>query len=142
MYSENFFFNRSKFRHPDPPYLNHINNKALSDVYFDNARAVGIDFDKYGVKPGQTVPSGSTDMGNVSHVVPSIHPTFYIGTDVASHTRAFALAAGMFLSQYLFIGGNSVTLLGRNSEMTPARCHHAFSKLCVETDRGAANDLC
>lgn len=76
------------------PYLNHINNKVLSDLYFDNARAVGIDFDKYGVKPGQTVPAGSTDMGNVSHVVPSIHPTFYIGTDVASHTRAFALAAG------------------------------------------------
>lgn len=40
------------------------------------------------------MPAGSTDMGNVSHVVPSIHPTFYIGTDVASHTRAFALAAG------------------------------------------------
>jgi metal-dependent amidase/aminoacylase/carboxypeptidase family protein len=34
---------------------------------------------------------GSIDMGNVSQVVPSIHPWVGIGnTDMALHTRAFA----------------------------------------------------
>lgn len=41
-----------------------------------------------------TQQGGSTDMGNVSHVVPSIHPKFFIGTDAALHTREFAAAAG------------------------------------------------
>ena len=34
--------------------------------------------------------AGSTDMGNVSHVVPSIHPMFKIGTGEVYHTRDFA----------------------------------------------------
>ena len=69
----------------------------MSDLYFNNAKTVGVDFDAHGLQPGQPVPSGSTDMGNVSHVVPSIHPRFYIGTNVASHTREFAEAACMCL---------------------------------------------
>ena len=35
----------------------------------------------------------STDMGNVSYVVPSIHPTFDIGTSADIHSRDFATAA-------------------------------------------------
>lgn len=34
--------------------------------------------------------AGSTDMGNVSHTVPSIHPMFKIGTGEVYHTRDFA----------------------------------------------------
>jgi len=38
---------------------------------------------------------GSTDMGNVSQVVPGIHPFVRIaGTEVVAHTRDFAAAAG------------------------------------------------
>jgi hypothetical protein len=32
------------------------------------------------------IPSGSTDMGNVSYVVPSIHPKFRIPTTAVNHT--------------------------------------------------------
>lgn len=40
------------------------------------------------------VPGGSTDMGNVSRYVPSIHPTMSIlGSDAALHTLDFAEAA-------------------------------------------------
>uniref|UniRef100_T1J257 Peptidase M20 domain-containing protein 2 n=1 Tax=Strigamia maritima TaxID=126957 RepID=T1J257_STRMM len=37
---------------------------------------------------------GSTDMGNVSQVVPSIHPIYSIKTTAANHTKEFADAAG------------------------------------------------
>ncbi|ROR65855.1 amidohydrolase [Agrococcus jenensis] len=37
---------------------------------------------------------GSTDMGNVSHVVPSIHPMLTLVPDCSPHTREFAEAAG------------------------------------------------
>lgn len=41
------------------------------------------------------VPGGSTDMGNVSRYVPSIHPTVSIlGSDAALHTLDFTQAAG------------------------------------------------
>ena len=79
----------------------------MSDLYINNAKSVGVDFDKHGLKPGQPAPSGSTDMGNVSHEVPSIHVRFYMGTTVPSHTREFAEAAGMTieftLSAFLII---------------------------------------
>ena len=39
---------------------------------------------------GTVVESGSTDMGNVSYVVPSIHPMYFIGSgEVNYHTREF-----------------------------------------------------
>ncbi|WP_192498604.1 M20 family metallopeptidase [Ornithinimicrobium pratense] len=42
----------------------------------------------------QPVPGGSTDMGNVSRYVPSLHPTVSIrGTDASLHTAEFAAAA-------------------------------------------------
>jgi metal-dependent amidase/aminoacylase/carboxypeptidase family protein len=35
----------------------------------------------------------STDMGNVSHALPAIHPLFAIETEAGNHTPAFAEAA-------------------------------------------------
>ncbi|KAG1661064.1 Peptidase M20 domain-containing protein 2 [Nymphon striatum] len=44
--------------------------------------------------PHQTiVTSGSTDMGNVTHIMPGIHPKFFIGKQVGCHTKQFAEAA-------------------------------------------------
>ena len=42
--------------------------------------------------PRDLITAGSTDLGNVSHVVPVAHPKLAIG-DVAPHSRAFAEAA-------------------------------------------------
>ncbi|GBM73132.1 hypothetical protein AVEN_46278-1 [Araneus ventricosus] len=44
--------------------------------------------------PGSVVPTGSTDMGNVSHVIPSIHPFFDIGTEAINHAKEFTEASG------------------------------------------------
>lgn len=60
------------------------NNQALAAAYRANAEAVGRTFMSEKVES-----TGSTDMGNVSLVVPSIHPTFSIGAFALNHTPAF-----------------------------------------------------
>ena len=59
-------------------------NKALAQLYARNLSAGGYtEFsDTYDA-------GGSTDMGNVSHTVPSIHPMFKIGTGEVYHTQDF-----------------------------------------------------
>jgi amidohydrolase len=42
---------------------------------------------------GTSGSAGSTDMGNVSQVVPAIHPYVRVAPDLAIHTREFAAAA-------------------------------------------------
>ena len=42
---------------------------------------------------------GSTDMGNVAHVVPSLHPHFYIGGVEVNHTKGFTADAGTRIVQ-------------------------------------------
>ncbi|KAF7732808.1 hypothetical protein EC973_000083 [Apophysomyces ossiformis] len=68
-----------------------ISNHAMADVYAHH-------IEKHGVKlltPEQQreKAGGSTDMGNVSYVVPTIHPTYGIHTNAANHTVEFTAAA-------------------------------------------------
>ena len=72
------------------PYQNMINNEILCNLYEKNAAEHGLNLEKI-VENG---PAFSTDMGNLSHLIPSIHPIFNIGTEVPPHTRGFATAAG------------------------------------------------
>jgi len=72
------------------PYYDMNNNTTMSSIYKQHAVTTGIDF----VKHGSTGEAGSTDMGNVSYVVPSIHPMFYIGSKAVNHTRDFTGASG------------------------------------------------
>ena len=63
-------------------------NGPLAGLWEANAAATGRQPEL--PAPGRTVV-GSTDMGNVSHVVPSIHPMIAVAPpDVALHTEAFA----------------------------------------------------
>eukprot|EP00656_Telonema_subtile_P016458 TRINITY_DN18697_c0_g1_i1.p1 TRINITY_DN18697_c0_g1~~TRINITY_DN18697_c0_g1_i1.p1 ORF type:complete len:303 (+),score=77.19 TRINITY_DN18697_c0_g1_i1:152-1060(+) len=51
-------------------------NSILADLYGSNVSEHGV---QYGPREWEeTLPTGSTDMGNVSHCVPSIHPMFAI----------------------------------------------------------------
>ena len=72
------------------PEENMINNGILCSLYEKDAAVYGLNFEKTSEK----LPVFSTDMGNVSHLVPSIHPVFKIGTEVPLHTKGFAKAAG------------------------------------------------
>jgi amidohydrolase len=75
------------------PYADMIDNGPLVQTYVANAARVG----RQVVDPsavGRPVV-GSTDMGNVSYLVPSIHPMIKVADDgVPIHTAEFALAAG------------------------------------------------
>ncbi|MDI3522535.1 MAG: hypothetical protein PWP43_717 [Bacillota bacterium] len=65
------------------------NNTALAGAMLANLTALGEEV----VPCGEGL--GSLDMGNVSHVVPAVHPYISIGTaTLVSHTREFAAAAG------------------------------------------------
>jgi amidohydrolase len=67
-------------------YDNMNTNKLLSKAFSENLKAIGVT----DINPPSSA-SGSIDMGNVSRVVPSIHP--YIGLNcpnVAGHTREMA----------------------------------------------------
>jgi len=74
----------------DYPYLNMANNSVMTALYSANS-----------VSLGRTMPTeaemgasgGSSDMGNVSQVVPSIHPMLGIECgDAVNHQKAFAAA--------------------------------------------------
>ena len=73
-------------------YSNLATNGQLAEVYQKNAEDLGLSFPS---REEQVKASfGSTDMGNVSHVKPSIHPYFDIETSVANHTQEFTEASG------------------------------------------------
>ena len=72
------------------PYQNMISNDILCNLYEKNAAVYGLHFEKI----AGNGPAFSTDMGNVSHLIPAIHSIFNIGTEVPPHARDFAKAAG------------------------------------------------
>lgn len=78
----------------EPAYDELVGLESFDDLYAANAARVG----RTVLRPGaEGVPSvlGSTDMGNVSQVVPSIHPMIAVSPpDVAIHTEAFVGYAG------------------------------------------------
>ena len=72
----------------DPVYSDMIDDGALLERYVTNARQLGRD---PAPESGRAKVVGSTDMGNVSHLVPSIHPMMKVAPDdVAIHTPGFA----------------------------------------------------
>ena len=77
----------------EAPYADMVDVDAIVDRYAENAAALGRDVLDPRVVGGVV---GSTDKGNVSYEVPSIHPMIQAADDgTAIHTEAFAgFAAG------------------------------------------------
>lgn len=73
---------------PEPDYLDFRTDAELIALWRDNARALGRP------EPQQRDAFACTDMGNVSHVVPSIHPVLDItGGSCGPHEAEFVAAA-------------------------------------------------
>ena len=70
------------------PYWDIANNPTLAKKFGENWGALGASFDDiYDIR-------ASTDMGNVSYTVPSIHPIYQIGSgSEVNHTREFTAVA-------------------------------------------------
>ncbi|XP_013785248.1 peptidase M20 domain-containing protein 2-like isoform X1 [Limulus polyphemus] len=78
-------------------YEHLLTNKELANTYKKHAEAMGVVFQD---GDHRIIPfMASTDMGNVSHIVPSIHPTFSINTSAPNHSKAFTEAAGATAAQ-------------------------------------------
>ncbi|XP_040523235.1 xaa-Arg dipeptidase isoform X1 [Gallus gallus] len=79
-------------------YYNVLPNKSLEKIYKENGKKLGIEFiSEDCVLNGL---SGSTDFGNVTFVVPGLHPYFYIGSDALNHTEQYTEAAGSQNAQF------------------------------------------
>ncbi|KAF3702529.1 Peptidase M20 domain-containing protein 2 Aminoacylase-1-like protein 2 [Channa argus] len=77
---------------------NILRNTTLEELYQRNGKALGMDFtiDEDVLKN----ESGSTDFGNVTFVIPGIHPYFYIGSKALNHTEEYTVAAGDARAQF------------------------------------------
>lgn len=79
------------------PYVDVINNPVLADVYKKHAESFGVKYLPRALE--KNLAAGSTDMGNISHAVPSIHPVYSIATTAGNHTHEFTAATGSEIAQ-------------------------------------------
>jgi amidohydrolase len=76
----------------DTPYADMVTNNNLSAMYVANSKLLSRSVTVPGIDGRRVV--GSTDMGNVSHLVPSIHPMIASAPrGTAIHTLDFAKAS-------------------------------------------------
>jgi len=79
-----------KYKWDEVLYAPMRNNIPLAELYIQNMKSLGRSV----VLTDPDINYGSTDMGNVSQVVPSIHPHVQITEDdISIHSTEFALAA-------------------------------------------------
>ena len=81
---------RLEFKEYAPRYDNMMSNPRLADLVEANMATLGIEVSP----PASDERMGSSDMGNVSQVVPSLHPYIAIGPEeMGGHTVEFCQAA-------------------------------------------------
>jgi len=91
----------------DVDYLDLRSNTPLQEVFQTNAESLGRRFIPQGLIPGAM--AGSTDMGNVSHHIPSIHPMLAAAPPrINIHNREFADYAGSELGDEAAIDGAKI----------------------------------
>jgi amidohydrolase len=73
-----------------PAYREMLHDTGLADAYRSNAEELGRSFEGEG---RIEFDNFSSDIGNISLAIPSIHPVLGIGGDAINHTAAFADAA-------------------------------------------------
>lgn len=98
---------RVEMEHYEPLFQELVNDSQLMELYKTNMTLLGesvtiLDENEAG---------GSTDVGNVSHVTPTIHPDISIGSNISAHTPAFAAAAGSdYAQERLLIGAKAMAM--------------------------------
>lgn len=110
----------------EPTYADLVQNPVLAHAWNRNLAALGRTPQPYAAGPG-----GSTDMGNVSRVVPSIHPLIAIeGCASAPHTPEFADdAVGPAAERALIDGALAMALTAAD-----AIAHLRAERTLVHTD--------
>ena len=100
---------RLEYRWGDKAYAPMHNNLTLARLFMENMKSLGRPMEFY----DSSQLFGSTDMGNVSRLVPSIHPFVAIAAkEVVGHSREFARAAASSA------GSQAMTLAAKALAMT------------------------
>lgn len=94
-------------------FQNSVDNLVVNKK-FDSVFSEHINYLGESIKVEATKGLGSTDAGNISHVVPTIHPYIKIGeSNLVSHTKEFSQAAiSKKGDEGLIIGGKALALTG------------------------------
>uniref|UniRef100_A0A0B6ZYX3 Uncharacterized protein n=1 Tax=Arion vulgaris TaxID=1028688 RepID=A0A0B6ZYX3_9EUPU len=71
-----------------------MSNELLAALYVKNGKSLGIEFEHGQIKP--LAYGASTDMGNVSRVLPSIHPEYSLNIPSGPHTTEFRDVASKY----------------------------------------------
>lgn len=70
------------------PYTDLRTNEVMASLYMENSAALGRPLKRFADLADKS--TGSTDMGNVSQVVPAIHPGIHIDSEHSNHHPGFA----------------------------------------------------
>ncbi|MGH3650089.1 MAG: M20 family metallopeptidase [Acidimicrobiia bacterium] len=81
---------RLEIEYEGEPYIDLISNPVMAALFVANSTTLGRSMPTVADSGIET--SASSDMGNVSHVVPSIHPSVSIDTEAVNHQPEFAAA--------------------------------------------------
>ncbi len=108
----------------DPAYADMIDNPVLVDLFTANAERTGRHLADPTVAANVV---GSTDMGNVSYVVPSIHPMLAVApAGVSIHTPEFtAFARGEEGDQAVLDGAQAMAMTVADLWLDPTRVEAA-----------------
>jgi amidohydrolase len=123
---------RLEFDVADVFYESILPNPVLADLVDANMAALGIEVRL----PGPKERMGSTDMGNVSQVVPALHPYIDISPDGVGHTAEFAVASRSpaahesMIKAAKVLAMTAVDLMAVPGNVT--RVHEAFEKQKAE----------
>jgi amidohydrolase len=108
----------------DPAYADMIDNPVLVDLFSANAERTGRHLADPALAAGVV---GSTDMGNVSYLVPSIHPMLAVApAGVSIHTPEFtAFARGEDGDRAVLDGARAMAMTVADLWMDPSRVEAA-----------------
>ncbi|HEX2912518.1 MAG TPA: M20 family metallopeptidase [Chloroflexia bacterium] len=115
-------------------YDNMVNNGPMARVFEEKLQKLGLEVDASDSKDG----SGSTDMGNVSQVVPSIHPYLAIApVGVNAHSIEFREAAGSERGQETMLNAaRALALTALDLLAKPALLQQARQDFAEQAARG------
>ncbi len=93
--------------HYEPLFKELINDPELMKFFQENMTLLGEKITL--LEPNDA--DGSTDVGNVSHAAPTIHPDIFIGSSLSAHTPEFAAATGSpYAQERLLIGAKAMAM--------------------------------
>jgi amidohydrolase len=122
---------RLEVQWPGPRFSDLRTNDPLASRYVAHLEELGVIVPPRGANPLDRTPL-STDMGNVSHALPAIHPLFAIETEGGNHTPAFAEAARTKQAhEAMLLAATAMAATALDCYLDPellSRARHAFDR--------------